>query len=82
METERMLEYAHGKLERKLIDMIVANNVTEAGAGFGTATNIVTLVTKAEEQALPLQSKEEVAANLLDADYEGKSIRFRKIKMM
>ena len=67
METERMLEYAHGKLERKLIDMIVANNVTEAGAGFGTATNIVTLVTKAEEQALPLQSKEEVAANLLDA---------------
>ncbi|MFR5069341.1 MAG: phosphopantothenoylcysteine decarboxylase [Eubacteriales bacterium] len=35
-----MLEYAHGKLERKLIDMIVANNVTEAGAGFGTATNI------------------------------------------
>lgn len=62
--------------------MIVANNVTEAGAGFGTATNIVTLVTKAEEQALPLQSKEEVAANLLDADYEGKSIRFRKIKMM
>ena len=67
METERMLEYAHGKLERKLIDMIVANNVTEAGAGLGTATNIVTLVTKAEEQALPLQSKEEVAANLLDA---------------
>ena len=47
--------------------MIVANNVTEAGAGFGTATNIVTLVTEAEEQALPLQSKEEVAANLLDA---------------
>ena len=54
-------------MERKLFDIIVANNLTEAGAVFGTATNIVTLVTKAEEQALPLQSKEEVAANLLDA---------------
>lgn len=67
METEHMLEYARGKLERKLIDMIVANNVTEAGAGFGTSTNIVTLVTKAKEQALPLQSKEKVASDLLDA---------------
>ena len=75
-----MLEYAHGKLERKLIDMIVANNVTEAGAGFGTATNIVTLVTKAEEQGFTFTKQRRSCSQLIGCDYEGKSMRFRKIK--
>lgn len=63
METERMLEYAHGKFESKLIDMIVANNVTEADASFETVINVVMLDTKAEEKTLTLQSQEEVTAD-------------------
>lgn len=66
METEHLLENSRAKLERKKIDMIVANNLKQDGAGFGTATNVVTLLTKEGTEELPLLSKEEVADRLLD----------------
>lgn len=66
METEHMLENSRAKLEKKNIDMIVANNLKQEGAGFGTDTNVVTLLTKDETVELPLMSKEEVADRLLD----------------
>ena len=61
METEHMLENSRKKLEKKHLDMIVANNLTQAGAGFGTDTNVVTMITPQEEIALELMSKEEAA---------------------
>lgn len=67
METEHMLENSREKLNKKHIDMIVANNVKQEGAGFGTDTNIVTLITKQEEITLPLLSKKEVGDKILDA---------------
>jgi phosphopantothenoylcysteine decarboxylase/phosphopantothenate--cysteine ligase len=67
METEHMLENSRAKLEKKHIDMIVANNLKQQGAGFGTDTNVVTLITKEETRELPLMSKEEVADAILDA---------------
>ena len=60
-ETEHMLENSRKKLEKKHLDMIVANNLKQAGAGFGTDTNVVTMITPQEEIALELMSKEEVA---------------------
>ena len=65
METEHMLENSRAKLEKKNIDMIVANNLKQAGAGFGTDTNVVTLLTRADTRELPLMKKEEVADELL-----------------
>ena len=70
METEHMLENSRKKLEKKNLDMIVANNLKVAGAGFGTDTNIVTLITKAEERQLEKMSKEQVADKLLDAIFQ------------
>lgn len=67
METENMLENSRKKLEKKKVDMIVANNLKTAGAGFGTDTNVVTFITKDSVEELPLMSKEEVAAKILDA---------------
>lgn len=66
METEHMLENSRVKLDKKNIDMIVANNLKQAGAGFGTDTNVVTFLTKDETVELPVMSKEEVADKLLD----------------
>ena len=66
METEHMVENSRAKLEKKNIDMIVANNLKQEGAGFGTDTNVVTLLTKDETVELPMMSKEEVADKLLD----------------
>ena len=66
METEHMLENSRAKLEKKNIDMIVANNLKQDGAGFGTDTNVVTLLTKEDTVELPMMSKEEVADRLLD----------------
>ena len=65
METENMLENSREKLNRKKIDMIVANNLKVEGAGFGTDTNVVTIITKDKEIALPKMTKEEVAHRLL-----------------
>ena len=70
METEHMLENSRKKLTGKNIDMIAANNVKVAGAGFGVDTNILTLITKDGEKELPLLSKEEAADLLLDAIVE------------
>jgi phosphopantothenoylcysteine decarboxylase/phosphopantothenate--cysteine ligase len=66
METENMLEHSMAKLEKKHIDMIVANNLKQTGAGFGTDTNIVTFLTKKEKLELPIMSKDEVAGKLVD----------------
>lgn len=65
METEHMIENSRAKLEKKNIDMIVANNLRQEGAGFGTDTNVVTLLTKEKTLELPMLSKEEVAERLL-----------------
>lgn len=65
METEHMLENSRAKLEKKKIDMIVANNLKQTGAGFGTDTNVVTLLTQEDTLTLPIMSKEEVADRLL-----------------
>lgn len=67
METENMLENSAEKLKRKRLDMVVANNLKEDGAGFGVATNIVTILTPDGVKELPLMGKDEVAARLLDA---------------
>ena len=66
METENMLENSKAKLEKKNLDMICANNLKVKGAGFGTDTNVVTLITKDNVVELPLESKAEVAAQILD----------------
>lgn len=66
METQNMLENSRAKLEKKQIDMIVANNLKVEGAGFGTDTNIVTVITKDGEEALEKMDKSEVAHHLLN----------------
>ena len=66
METEHMVENSKKKLEKKHIDMVAANNLKVAGAGFGVDTNIMTLITKEGEKELPLMSKEDVANAILD----------------
>jgi phosphopantothenoylcysteine decarboxylase/phosphopantothenate--cysteine ligase len=65
-ETENVIAHARGKLERKNADFFVANDVTQEGAGFGTETNVVTLVDHEGEERLPLMSKREVAHRILD----------------
>ncbi|MBD5513364.1 MAG: bifunctional phosphopantothenoylcysteine decarboxylase/phosphopantothenate--cysteine ligase CoaBC [Lachnospiraceae bacterium] len=77
METEHMLENSRAKLKKKNIDMIVANNLKQEGAGFGTDTNVVTFLTKDDTVELPMLSKEEVADRLLDhiVEYGRKKIR-------
>lgn len=65
METEHMLENSRRKLEKKNLDMIAANNLKDEGAGFGTDTNILTLITRDGEKQLKLMSKEAAANELL-----------------
>ena len=65
METENLLENSRAKLERKNLDMVVANSLKQEGAGFGTDTNVVTLITREGEEALGKMSKEEVADRIL-----------------
>jgi len=67
METQNMAANSRDKLEKKNLDLIVANNLKESGAGFGTDTNVVTLITAEDEQPLELMSKDEVADKILDA---------------
>lgn len=66
METEHTISNSREKLTKKHLDLIAANNLRTEGAGFGTDTNVVTLITRDEEISLPLQSKEEVASYILD----------------
>ena len=70
METRDMLENSRKKLDRKHLDMIAANNLKVAGAGFGVDTNVVTILTADGIQELPLMGKDQVAAKLLDAILE------------
>lgn len=65
METQNLLENSRKKLEKKKIDMVAANNLKTAGAGFGTDTNVLTLITQDEDIELPQMSKEECADRLL-----------------
>ena len=67
METEHMVEHAKEKLTGKHVNMIAANNVKVAGAGFGTDTNVVTLITEDGVEELAKMSKEEVASRIVDA---------------
>ena len=65
METQNMLENSRKKLDKKNLDLIVANNVKVAGAGFAHDTNVVTLISKEQNRELPLMSKDDVAHELL-----------------
>ncbi len=65
METENMLENSRAKLEKKNVDMIVANNLKVKGAGFGTDTNVVTFITKDDCKELEIMSKADVAKCLV-----------------
>ena len=65
METEHMLENSKNKLKKKNLDMICANNLKVEGAGFGTDTNVVTLITENESRQLPIMSKGQVANEIL-----------------
>ena len=65
-----MLENSRAKLKKKNLDMIVANNLKVEGAGFGTDTNVVTLITGDRETELPKLTKDEVAHRLLDTILE------------
>ena len=67
METRDMLENSRAKLEKKHVDMICANNLKVAGAGFGVDTNVITLITDDGAEELPLMSKEAAASRILDA---------------
>ena len=70
METKDMVENSQRKLSKKHLDMIAANNLKVAGAGFGVDTNVVTILTADGIQELPLMGKDQVAAKLLDAILE------------
>ena len=65
METEHLLENSRAKLEKKHVDMIAANNLKTEGAGFGTDTNRITLITRDGDTELPLMTKEEAAHRIL-----------------
>ena len=67
METENLLENSAAKLQRKNMDMIVANNLKTPGAGFGVDTNVVTILTREGAEPLPLQSKDCVAMHIAAA---------------
>lgn len=66
METQNMVENSRAKLEKKGLDMICANNLKVAGAGFGVDTNIITIITKSDTLELPILSKEAAANVILD----------------
>ena len=66
METRDMVENSRAKLAKKKVDMICANNLKVAGAGFGVDTNILTVITADSVEELPLMSKEEAAGRILD----------------
>ena len=66
METDDLLANSSAKLAKKNVDMICANSLRQAGAGFGVDTNIITLITKDDTQELPLMTKEEAASAIID----------------
>lgn len=66
METENMIENSRKKLEKKNVDMIVANNLKVNGAGFGTDTNVVTFITRDDVRELEIMSKADVAEEIMN----------------
>jgi len=74
-ETNDVIENARGKLARKNADMVVANDVTREGAGFGTDTNAVTLITKDDSRDMPLMTKRAVADAIFDRILEIRNVR-------
>ena len=66
METENLIENSRRKLEKKNLDMICANSLRTPGAGFGSDTNVVTVITRDSQTQLPLMSKSETAEKILD----------------
>ncbi len=70
METENLLENSREKLLKKNADMIVANSLKTVGSGFGTDTNVVTLIKRDSVQELPMLTKDEVAHRLLDQIFQ------------
>ncbi len=73
METQNMLENSRAKLDKKNVDMIVANNLKVDGAGFGTDTNVVTIITREKELPLETMTKDEVAHRILDEIFSGQN---------
>ena len=67
METQNVLENSRKKLEKKNLDMVIANNLKVDGAGFGTDTNVITMITKTDCKEFPKMSKFEVAGCIFDA---------------
>lgn len=65
-ETNDVVGYARSKMEKKGLDIVVANDITKEGAGFNTDTNIATIITRGGETELPLMSKRELADRILD----------------
>ena len=80
METRDLLENSRAKLEKKHVDMICANNLKVAGAGFGVDTNVITLITAGGAEELPLMSKEEAANRILDAAKAHNTLQILKNK--
>lgn len=78
METENLIGNSRQKLTKKGIDMVCANSLRQAGAGFGGETNVLTLITQAGEEPLPLMSKEDAAHRVLDAILRAKKESPRK----
>lgn len=75
METENMLENSRIKLKKKNLDMVVANNLKQEGAGFGTDTNIITMITEKEEISLELMSKEDAAGKIINQILDMRRVR-------
>ena len=74
METQNVIENSRKKLYRKKLDMIAANSLKEAGAGFAGDTNIITLITPSYEKKLELMTKQEAAHKLLDEILDCKNL--------
>ena len=75
MEKENMLENSITKLVKKNLDMVIANNLKVEGAGFGTNTNVVTIITRKGGEQLPLMSKDDVADKILDAIRKERAVK-------
>jgi phosphopantothenoylcysteine decarboxylase/phosphopantothenate--cysteine ligase len=66
-ETNDVVDYARSKMQKKGLDLVVANDITKEGAGFNTDTNIATIISRDGETEVPLMSKRELADKILDA---------------
>jgi len=65
-ETNDVVNYAKSKMNRKNLDLVIANDITQKGAGFNSDTNIATIISRESEIELPLMSKRELADKILD----------------